>query len=162
MVELTGVPVLGSLLPLQRDALGFFTRTLRELGDRVHLRVLGQKVLLLCHPEDFEAVLVNDRDSYGRSAEIRNLRPLLGDGLLASAGALWRKQRRLIQPSFQHDAMQRYAEVMAGCIAAQVAGWKDHDQLQMHRQMMDYTRDVVCRTLLAATRMTMWRRSRKR
>jgi len=138
------------LLPLQRDALAFFTETFRICGDRARLRVLGQKVLLLSHPEDFETVLVDDRDSYGRASEVRNLRPIFGAGLLASDGALWRRQRRLLQPSFQRDAVHDYAATMLDCIEARRAGWRLGDTLEMHREMMHYTRDVVCRTLFGA------------
>jgi hypothetical protein len=90
LVHVDGLPFLGSLFPIRRNALGFFSRMLREHGDRVHLRVLGRKVILLCHPDDMEEVLVRDRDSFGRSAEIRKLRPIFGNGLLASDGAFWR------------------------------------------------------------------------
>lgn len=138
------------LLPLQRDALAFFTEAFRVCGDRVRLRVLGQKVLLLSHPEDFETVLVDDRDSYGRAPEVRNLRPIFGNGLLASDGSLWHRQRRLLQPSFQRDAVRDYAATMLDCIEARRACWRLGDTLEMHREMMHYTRDVVCRTLFGA------------
>src|SRR3981189_1861024 len=105
LVQIGGLPFLGSLFPIRRNALGFFSRMFREHGDRVQLRVLGRKVILLCHPDDIEEVLVRDRDSFGRSAEIRKLRPIFGNGLLASEGAFWRRQRNIVQPSFQHSAM---------------------------------------------------------
>ena len=76
LVQVEGLPFLGSLLPIRRNALGFFSRMLREHGDRVQLRVLGRKVILLCHPDDIEEVLVRDRDSFGRAGEIRRLRPI--------------------------------------------------------------------------------------
>lgn len=142
-----GLPFLGALLPLWHDALGFFTRTLRQYGDRVRLRVLGQKVLLLAHPADMEAVLVNDRESYGRSAEVRNLRPIFGDGLLASDGELWRRQRRLIQPKFSHSTVREYADVMVECITAQIAHWQSGEVRDLKLEMMTFTRDVVCRAL---------------
>jgi cytochrome P450 len=144
---LDGLPFLGVLLPLRRDALGFFTRTLRQHGDRVQLRVLGQKVLLLAHPADMEAVLVNDRESYGRSTEVRNLRPIFGDGLLASDGELWRRQRRLIQPKFSHSTMREYANVMIECITAQIAQWQPGEVRDLKLEMMGFTRDVVCQAL---------------
>jgi hypothetical protein len=94
LVHVDGLPFLGSLFRIRRNALGFFSRMLREHGDRVQLRVLGRKVILLCHPDDIEEVLVRDHDSFGRSAEIRRLRPIFGNGLLASA--FWRRQRNII------------------------------------------------------------------
>ena len=58
LVHVDGLPFLGSLFPIRRNALGFFSRMFREHGDRVQLRVLGRKVILLCHPDDIEEVLV--------------------------------------------------------------------------------------------------------
>ena len=34
-VHVDGLPFLGALLPIKRNALGFFSRMLREHGDRV-------------------------------------------------------------------------------------------------------------------------------
>jgi hypothetical protein len=73
-----GLPLLGVLLPLQRNALRFFLRATSHYGDRVGMHVLGRQILLLCHPEDIETVLVTERDSFGRSTEIRNLQPIFG------------------------------------------------------------------------------------
>jgi hypothetical protein len=52
--EIKGLPVVGSLLPITRDALQFFTRILEEHGDRVFIRVPGRSILLLSHPQDIE------------------------------------------------------------------------------------------------------------
>lgn len=145
--QIKGFPFLGSLLPIQRDALSFFTRILRSHGDRVQLRVLGRSILLLCNPQDIEHVLVRDRESFGRSVEIRQLRPIFGDGLLSSEGVLWRKQRKLIQPAFQHDAMQKYCSIMLSTIKRQVSSWSAGDILDIHAEMMKYTRDVICTVL---------------
>lgn len=100
LVRVNGLPVLGVLIPIQRNAFAFFSRVLREHGDRVQFCVLGRKIILLCHFDDIEEVLVKDRGTFGRSAEIRRLRPIFGDGLLASDGAFWRRQRNMVQPSF--------------------------------------------------------------
>lgn len=142
-----GLPVLGSLIPLSRDALNLFTRLLQENGDRVQLRVPGRSVLLLCHPQDIEQVLVRDRDSYGRSAEIRKLRPIFGQGLLASEGDLWRRQRSMIQPNFQHDALAKYSSIMLATIGSQTSAWQAGKTYDIHAEMMKYTRESICSVL---------------
>src|SRR5215469_4644735 len=147
--NLHGVPFLGSIIPLSRDALGLFTRALREQGDRIRMRVLGRSVLLLCHPEDIEQVLVRDRESYGRSTELRTLRPIFGDGLLASEGGLWRRQRSLLQPSFNHDALAKYASIMLTVIRKQINRWQDGEVRNIHVEMMQYTRETICAVLFS-------------
>jgi cytochrome P450 len=144
---LRGLPFLGVALPIHRDAIGFFTRAFQRYGDRVELRVLGKRVLLLSDPADVEAVLVNDRDSYGRSTEVRNLRPIFGDGLLSSEGDLWRKQRRLIQPAFSHERILQYSAVMLASMERQISGWRVGEVREICRDMAAYTRDVICNTM---------------
>jgi cytochrome P450 len=145
--EVDGLPLLGSILPLGRNALEFFSRLLRERGDRIKLRVLGRSVLLLCHPEDIEQVLVRDRDSFGRSAEMRKLRPIFGRGLLASEGELWSRQRTLIQPNFQPGSLARYASTMLTVVRGLTLEWRAGDTVDIHAEMMKYTRDTICRVL---------------
>jgi cytochrome P450 len=145
-----GLPFLGVLLALRRNPLAFFSRLLREHGDRVQFRVLGRRVLLLCHPADLEQVLVKDREVYGRSAEVRALRPLFGQGLLASEGALWKRQRAMIQPSFHHQALSRYASLMLECIARQVSAWRIGTVCDIHAEMMRYTRETICAVLFGS------------
>ncbi len=146
-----GVPGIGSLIPLSRDALGFFTRLLRKRGDRVMLRVLGRRVVLLAHPDDIEEVLVRNREAYGRSREIRSLRPIFGEGLLSSEGQLWRRQRSLIQPSFQHDALKRYGSIMLAKIEQRLEHWRAGEVRNIHPEMMRYTREVICACLFGDT-----------
>ena len=114
------------------------------------MHVLGRQILLLCHPEDFETVLVTERDSFGRSTEIRNLQPIFGNGLLASDGAIWQRQRRLIQPRFSHVAVASYANIMIECIEQQTVFWQPQAPKDIHAEMMTYTREVVCRLLFGS------------
>lgn len=144
------MPFLGVLLPIRRNPLEFFSRLLREHGDRVGFCVLGRRVLLLCHPADIEQILVKDRDVYGRSVEVRALRPLFGNGLLVSEGPLWKRQRTMIQPSFQHSALARYASIMLECIARQTAEWRVGTTRYIHADMMRYTRETICAVLFGS------------
>ena len=90
---------------------------------------------------------MRDRDSYGRSVEVLALRPIFGRGLLSSEGAMWRRQRSMIQPSFQHSAMARYASVMLECIARLTSQWRDGEVRDVGADMMQYTRETICRVL---------------
>lgn len=113
----------------------------------MRLKILGRSILLLCHPHDIEQVLIRDREAYGRAAEIRKLRPIFGNGLLASEGELWHRQRTLIQPNFQPNALAHYARVMLGVIDAQTRAWRTGQTRDIHAEMMTYTRDTICSVL---------------
>ena len=157
VVEVRGLPFLGIFLALRRDPLALFSRLLQQRGDRVHFRVLGRKILLLCHPKDLEQILVRDRERYGRSAEVLALRSLFGQGLLASDGELRKQQRTMIQPSFQHNAMKLYTSIMLQGISSQIAQWQVGELLDIHVRMMQYTREVICAVLFGSA-LTVSRR----
>lgn len=144
-----GLPFLGVALSLHHDALNFFRTAQQNYGDIVPLQVLGKRVLLLSNPSDVETVLVDDAASYGRSSENRNLRPIFGNGLLTSQGDLWRSQRRRIQPSFTLQKLAGYTTIMLAAIQERVERWTAGQIIEIHAEMMGFTRDVVCRSLFS-------------
>lgn len=144
-----GLPFVGVALSLHRGALDFFKAAQRDYGDIVRFQVLGKRVLLLSNPSDVETVLVDDAGSYGRSAEGRNLRPIFGNGLLTSEGDLWRSQRRRIQPSFSSQRLAGYTAIMLATIEERVRRWTASETIEIHAEMMGFTRDVVCRSLFS-------------
>lgn len=70
--------------------------------DRALLRLrLGPGACyLLTHPAHLEHVFSTRADNYTKGPMFSRLRPILGDGLLLTDGAVWRSQRRLLQPAF--------------------------------------------------------------
>jgi cytochrome P450 len=148
-----GLPFIGALLSIRKNPLKFFSKILRERGDRVRFRILGRNILLLVHPSDMEQVLIKHREVYGRSVEIRSLRTLFGQGLLASEGALWKRQRTIIQPSFGRNALARYGCIMLDVISGQMEDWCPNTTRDIHADMMRYTRETICTVLFGGSSM---------
>jgi len=135
------------LLSIRRNPLEFFSRILRKHGGRVRFRVLGRNILLLARPDDLEEVLIKHQEVYGRSVEIRSLRALFGQGLLSSEGAFWKRQRAMIQPNFDRQALTKYGCIMLDCISRQLAEWRPNAIRDIHADMMRYTRETICAVL---------------
>ena len=104
----------GSVRDLREDLLGFLTSLAREWGDVAAFRAYHVRCVLLNDPELIHAVLGPLNDAMRKPWDVRRLRLVLGDGLLTSEGAPWRRQRRLVQPAFRHDRLVRYGDVMTG------------------------------------------------
>src|SRR5438045_2916128 len=95
-----GLPVLGSTLEVQRDALETFTRAAR-LGDIVELKFPAFPCFLLSDPKHVEHVLHDHVKNYVKQTRgYAALRTVLGNGLVTSEGSFWLRQRRLAQPAF--------------------------------------------------------------
>ena len=56
---------------------------------------------------------------------MRDLKRVLGQGLLTSEGELWRRQRKLAQPAFHRERMDGFAQTMARATAEMLARWRD-------------------------------------
>lgn len=129
------------------DAVGYFTRCVREYGDIVFLRFLGVPMCFVNRPEFIESVLVTQSNNFEKSKDYRALRRVLGNGLLTSEGDFWRRQRKLVQPAFHQERIAVYAEVMAGFTRRMMASWADGQELDIHEAMMRLTLDIVAKTL---------------
>ncbi|HYI83148.1 MAG TPA: cytochrome P450 [Acetobacteraceae bacterium] len=87
---------------------------------------VGRRRVLLNAPEAIRHVLVDAHDRYGRTpATLRMLRPLMGDGLLLSEGAAWRRQRRTLAPAFAPRATAALVPHMRSAAAEALDGLED-------------------------------------
>lgn len=142
--------LLGSLVEVSRDWLGFYQRCAEEYGDVVRVRLAHVPVYLLVHPRDIETVLVTNAGNFTKSADYRALARVLGRGLLTSEGEFWQRQRGLIQPAFHRQNILAYATVMTGAAARMLESWKDKGERNLHEEMMRVTLEIVARCLYGA------------
>ncbi|HKN97070.1 MAG TPA: cytochrome P450 [Pseudonocardiaceae bacterium] len=117
---------LGLLRKLAADRLGLMTEARDLYGDAVRV-VIGPKTLYIFnHPDHAKHVLADNAGNYHKGIGYVEARKALGDGLLTSEGELWRKQRRTIQPVFQHKRVAAQAGVIADEAARLVKRLRGH------------------------------------
>jgi cytochrome P450 len=143
--------LLGNLLPIMREPFEFATRCAREYGDVVRMRVGPMVVYSVVHPDLIEQVLRRDHRNFIKDKGTRMLAELLGQGLLTSEAEVWRRQRRLAQPAFQLDQIQKYGAVMVACAERMLAGWQDGQTRDVHADMTRLTMEIASQTLLGAS-----------
>jgi len=118
-------------------------------------RVLFQNFALVNEPEWIRHVLVTHHENYGKGRLNRQiLRPALGDGLLTSEGAFWRRQRRIAAPAFQQQRLALLADGMVAVTLAVATRWQaaanDGAVLDVSAEMMSLTMEIVVRALFSA------------
>jgi cytochrome P450 len=106
------------------DPLGYQLRARARFGDVFRSRIGPTLVHFLYHPDHVRHVLYDSQKNYPRGWHYRLLRSLLGNGLVASEGEYWRRQRRLAQPAFSRPRLIRYAQVMVEATSGMLARWE--------------------------------------
>lgn len=87
-------------------------------------KVLGFTVHIVSDPDAVERVLLGNKANYERPGLARRiLSPLLGNGLLSSEGEDWRKQRRIVAPTFAPGAVAAMAPLMDAAAQREVEHW---------------------------------------
>jgi cytochrome P450 len=142
-----GYPPLGVFPRLRRDPLRYLTEAACQYGEVVSLPLGVRQAYLLAHPAHIQHVLQDQPDGYQKGAGIARIKPLFGDGLTTSEGALWRRQRRLMQPLFQGRRLLPRTDVITEATAAMLARWEPfaaHGQpLDLRAALRDLTQGIM-------------------
>jgi cytochrome P450 len=154
-----GLPLLGSAVALRRDVLGTFLRGMQEHGDVVRFVAgppgLRQTLYGVFHPDGVHHVLAAQADRYRKdNVFYREVRWLLGEGLLTSQDERWRRQRRLLQPLLTRRRLAAYVPLMADEARGVVSGWRSVAErggsVDLYPAMVGLTLRLVLRALIGA------------
>lgn len=119
-----GGPLLGALPRLIRGQSRALLDFRREGGDQFELDLGILRARILCHPELAEELLVHKARNFERGGLFYEpVRGLVGDGLPASEGELWRRQRRLMQPHFHNSAIAKLEQRVAKVVDDTLSIW---------------------------------------
>jgi cytochrome P450 len=141
---------------MRRDPLELFLRIRRECGVIARLPVPGARHYLVSDPAAIQDALTATGRLYAKGQSrsrdpdrpgFQPLQRILGQGLLTSAGPVWRRQRRLIQPMFHQARIAQYCDVFADLAAHTGAGWRDGEVRDVHQDMTELTLAIVARTV---------------
>jgi cytochrome P450 len=78
---------------------------------RVRARSRAADTWVVTEPDAVRRVLVSNHRNYTKGIGIERVRVLLGNGLMASEGEQWRRQRRLMQSAFHRPAVEAFLPV---------------------------------------------------
>jgi cytochrome P450 len=138
------------LFHFAKDPLRAFTEAARRYGDVVEFTQLRGDYLLLSHPDVIEAVLQHKGGELRKDFFTRDLGAILGQGLLNAEGEVWRRQRKLMAPTFQPRELAVFADSMNACADALALQLTDGELRDVHADGMHLALDVVVRTLFGS------------
>ena len=108
-----------TLLPLLSD---LFT----QYGDIAKLKSLEQEswIYVVTHPAMAKQVLASNYKNYRKGVGIDRVNVLLGRGIMVSEGALWKRQRKMLQPMFHKDILTQLVPLMSQCTEHLLEEWQ--------------------------------------
>jgi cytochrome P450 len=146
--ELAG---LRGLFRFTGDPLGRLEHTHQLYGSRVYYQQWRTPFAVLTDPIAIEELLLGNAHALQKDQFTAQLARVLGQGLVTSEGELWRRQRKLLAPSFQPKQIESFAEVMVERTLAVLADYEDGQLRDVHADMMRLTLDIVVRTLFGSS-----------
>jgi cytochrome P450 len=107
--------------------------------------------LVITHPDDVRAVLVDKDGTFARDRQLRRLmRRAWGKGLAASEGEAWATQRRAASPAFRPAAIEVAKPLMATITRSVSQGWVRGQDVELAALMGRIVTEVVTTTLLSS------------
>lgn len=137
------VDELARLRDLSSDVLGTIAQRFAIYGDFYYVATPIPNYAT-CDPDLMHQVLVTEARSFVKRTTSLEV---LGKGLLMSDGDFWRRQRRLIQPGFQRESIQRYGVTIAEEVEAMLSRWARRSEVEIRGEMLSLTLEIVCRAL---------------
>ena len=115
--ELQTIPGPGLLTAVnglrQNGFLAYVGELWRTYGDIFQLRLGPRTLIFAMHPEAIRHINIANRQNYDKLSSYDGVRRYLtGEGLIASTGDLWRRQRKLMSPFYTPRSVADYAETM--------------------------------------------------
>ncbi len=120
--------------------------------DMLRARVLLRDIVICNSPSLVQEAFVEHAADYERkSPQMRHaLKPLLGDGLFISDGALWKERRRVVAPVTHVSRLASLTPPMTEAAAERAALWAARDAAEptdMLAEMGHLTAEIICRTI---------------
>ena len=129
---------------------------LTERSYSMHLGAIGlphKQLLLANQPELVQRILVDEAADFPKnSMSFDMMESLIGDSIFVSNGETWQRQRRMMDPAFEHARIKTVFAMMVAAVDASIqrldaaAGQGD---VEIDAEMMHVTADIIFRTLFS-------------
>jgi cytochrome P450 len=128
-------------------------RYFAEFGDvyRVFAPSRGVYNYVINHPDDIKRVLLSNHRNYTKGEGMDRVKILLGNGIMTSEGDFWRRQRRMMQPSFHRRVIDQFSTLIREVNDKFAARWAEKaaraEAINVSDDTSELTLDIVLRSI---------------
>jgi cytochrome P450 len=138
----------GGTFDFQRNPAEFLLQAHEKYGDVFVTRVLTGQSYFIRDPEVVNAINVTHAKHIQKPKVVKQMwKPFLGNGLVPNDGESWRRQHKLIMPGFHKMRVDAYAPTMAEYTRDMLRAWREGEQRDFRKEMVQLTLRVVAKTL---------------
>jgi cytochrome P450 len=116
----------------------------RRYGPIWSFRFFKRSVFVIDDADAVRTVLIDKQHLFGKKSRMRRLTPVMGDGLLISEGGPSHvRQRRLIQPAFQHSRVAGYGDIIVAEVLRMIDKWGEGVAIDLRAEMLRLTLTIT-------------------
>ncbi len=137
------------------ESLPLLQELMQRYGDTCRVPSLssGHDSVVIHNTDDIRHVLLGNRGNYVKGLALDRVRVLLGNGLMASEGELWMRQRRMVQPAFQTQVIRGFSPLMHQAHVDLIERWAGHaergEPVNLTRDLSELALNIVLRALFS-------------
>lgn len=134
---------------ITRNPIPFHKEGFDKHGDSFSIAPpFAKRVMLTRDAEIIKHILRKNHRNYNKSKiQTKHLSKYVGKGLLTASGDYWLKQRRLIQPAFHKEKLQKLVAIMEGEIDKQLQTIQTDKKVDLYPIMNQLAFHVVAKSL---------------
>lgn len=138
------------------ESLARLRRYFAEFGDiyRVFAPARGVYNYVINHPDDIKRVLLSNHRNYTKGEGMDRVKILLGNGIMTSEGDFWRRQRRMMQPTFHRRVIDQFSALIREVNDKFVARWAEKaaraEPVNLSDDTSELTLEIVLRSIFGS------------
>lgn len=138
------------------DALPTLVNAFQQYGDayRIFAPATGSDICVFSHPDHVRHVFVDKNANFTKGIGIERVRILLGNGIMASEGDFWRRQRKMIQPAFHRDVISGMLREIGKANCALRDRWASMalqgKEIDLSQQLSEVTLQIVLKAIFSS------------
>jgi cytochrome P450 len=124
-----------------------------QLGDAYRVYAPGRHshTWVFNHPDDVRRILISNHRNYSKGVGFDRIKMLLGNGIIVSEGEFWKRQRRMMQPTFHRRVLAQLSGIITRANAACLTRWDEkaarNEPVNITNDMSEMTLEIILRMI---------------